>query len=637
MSYTIPEILVAFHPQSCSDEPPQQKNTDHSLESTALSSTSTHFTYPPYLNFTLYSEIYSEQNNYQQTKNNSLKNLNSTLGRSYRDTEESDLNQLDLRLPLTWSSKDKSRNLEISGKGKAVYYTGPGKKDSHAGSIRASFPISIQCGIYYFEVDIISRGEDGYIGIGFSGAHTQLDRLPGWDKGSWGYHGDDGNAFSGSGTGVFFGPRFTSGDKIGCGINFASNSIFYTKNGTFLGTAFNDVDTSLPLYPCVGLRTQGEHIATNFGESPFEFDISHYILEQKSKGWKELSNHSLETQKGTPETTPDETIHKAQQEKRKEKQLLDRLILSYLINRGHMKTTKALMKEIVLNEENVSDIDSMDNDSKRIAEQFAPNIKDMEQRHTVVAAFLTGNVDLAIDLAQQMFQGLLMPEDPDCILFDLKCYKFINMMEKYSQNVKAIKHEGLDKDMEQLERIISPLAISSEDALTSVENQHPLGTLRIPAKRTNNGSTLDHCVNHNKILEKEISSNDTSDITQVMMENIMSYGKELQNEYGGTCSSSAKAKARMVEIFSLLAYSDPFSSPMAHLMTPDNRRGIAEKLNNAILAYQKHPTLSPIERVYQQAIVTNKELAYHGNGKAILLNVSEHCTSTSSIVSVSED
>lgn len=36
-----------------------------------------------------------------------------------------------------------------------------------------------QCGIYYFEVQIISKGIDGHIAIGFCRKINSLDRLPG--------------------------------------------------------------------------------------------------------------------------------------------------------------------------------------------------------------------------------------------------------------------------------------------------------------------------------------------------------------------------------------------------------------------------------------------------------------------------
>lgn len=73
------------------------------------------------------------------------------------------------------------------------------------------------------------------IGIGFSSKNVALSRTPGWEVESWGYHGDDGNCFASQNTGKNYGPPFTTGDVIGCGVNFRTGCAFFTKNGTFLG------------------------------------------------------------------------------------------------------------------------------------------------------------------------------------------------------------------------------------------------------------------------------------------------------------------------------------------------------------------------------------------------------------------
>jgi len=57
----------------------------------------------------------------------------------------------------------------------------------------------------------------------------------GWDKCSYGYHGDDGNSFCSSGPAQPYGPTFTTGDVIGCCLNLVDNTCFYTKNGVNLG------------------------------------------------------------------------------------------------------------------------------------------------------------------------------------------------------------------------------------------------------------------------------------------------------------------------------------------------------------------------------------------------------------------
>jgi hypothetical protein len=106
-------------------------------------------------------------------------------------------------------------------------------------------------------------------------------RLPGWDKHSYGYHGDDGHSFCSSGTGQAYGPTFTTDDVIGCGINLVDGSCFYTKNGHHLGVAFTDLPANL--YPTVGLQTPGEIVDANFGQEPFKFDIEGEMMEHRTK------------------------------------------------------------------------------------------------------------------------------------------------------------------------------------------------------------------------------------------------------------------------------------------------------------------------------------------------------------------
>ena len=107
-----------------------------------------------------------------------------------------------------------------------------------------------------------------------------MNRLPGWETGAWGYHGDDGHTFCGSGIGRVYGPTFTAGDHIGCCLNFREGIAFYTKNGVQLATAFRNLrpdEEVRRLYPTVGLRSPGEHVRVNFGTEPFMFDIEEYV------------------------------------------------------------------------------------------------------------------------------------------------------------------------------------------------------------------------------------------------------------------------------------------------------------------------------------------------------------------------
>lgn len=115
--------------------------------------------------------------------------------------------------------------------------------------------------------------------------------MPGWIEHSWGYHGDDGKVFHSKGSGEAYADCFTTGDIIGCGVDFKRSAAFFTKNGVSLGNepnlhrsfklvrllltnggtgdAFRGVHGQL--YPQIGLRSQGARVKVNFGKSPFIF------------------------------------------------------------------------------------------------------------------------------------------------------------------------------------------------------------------------------------------------------------------------------------------------------------------------------------------------------------------------------
>ncbi|CAI2177082.1 2127_t:CDS:2, partial [Funneliformis geosporum] len=140
--------------------------------------------------------------------------------------------------------------------------------DENCAAIRANFPIPEQCGLFYFEVDIIDKGENGEIGIGFCTKSASLNKMPGWEDSSWGYHGDDGNTYLNN-DGKSYGPKFMTGDTIGCSLNIRNNTVFYTRNGVNLGIAFRDLKNAL--YPCVGILSPGGTVGANFGYRKFKY------------------------------------------------------------------------------------------------------------------------------------------------------------------------------------------------------------------------------------------------------------------------------------------------------------------------------------------------------------------------------
>jgi len=66
-------------------------------------------------------------------------------------------------LPSRFNERDRCAMLELANDGMDAKFAGPAKgTESDAASVRADYPIPTSCGIYYFEVTIISRGSQGY-------------------------------------------------------------------------------------------------------------------------------------------------------------------------------------------------------------------------------------------------------------------------------------------------------------------------------------------------------------------------------------------------------------------------------------------------------------------------------------------
>ncbi len=133
--------------------------------------------------------------------------------------------------------------------------------------------------------------------LGFCDEKRQDDRLPGWERGSWGYHGDDGRLFVESSTGseptADFGDagKFHSRDVVGCGLDMKTGEGFCTRNGKrldmgtlsvkaldsshadlFSGNAFETTKFQRgKIYPCIDFDVSeggvGLHLQVNLGSS----------------------------------------------------------------------------------------------------------------------------------------------------------------------------------------------------------------------------------------------------------------------------------------------------------------------------------------------------------------------------------
>lgn len=245
----------------------------------------------------------------------------------------------DIRMPRRWDAGQASSYLEISPNGLSVAFKRNRMQDVNpedkevSGIVRANTHIPSSVGSYYFEIRILHlSGHDGCnVGVGLSKLQGELNRMPGWDAQCFGYHGDDGNFFSASGTGKGYGPKFSMGDTVGCGIDINLNMVWFTKNGLHLGVAPHECKPGEleNLYPTVGLRTPGERLYVNFGQCPFEFDFD---------GYRDILNNRKIRMLETVKMPANIGSH------------MDRMVASFLGYTGALNTLKAFEKVAKLKE-----------------------------------------------------------------------------------------------------------------------------------------------------------------------------------------------------------------------------------------------------------------------------------------------
>jgi hypothetical protein len=65
--------------------------------------------------------------------------------------------------PTRWNDSDKFAQLDLEDNGRQAKFSGSQKTHDEAAAVRADFPMPRQCGVYYYEVTVISKGKDGYV------------------------------------------------------------------------------------------------------------------------------------------------------------------------------------------------------------------------------------------------------------------------------------------------------------------------------------------------------------------------------------------------------------------------------------------------------------------------------------------
>ncbi|CAG8954835.1 hypothetical protein HYFRA_00008520 [Hymenoscyphus fraxineus] len=571
-------------------------------------------------------------------------------------------------LPSKWNSQDKHSSLEVMSDGQEVKLTGSKterERDLEAFAIRADHSMPSQCGIYYYEVTIVSRKrEESTIAVGFSSKTVTLSRIPGWEADSWAYHGDDGNSYGCQANGKHYGPPFTAGDVIGCGVNFRTGSAFFTKNGDHLGTAFREVNKDKDgkerkLFPTVGMKKSGEHIRANFGQSPFVFDIDGMMSVSRDfvfSGYLPLGTTlSLPCPNNTPVYGEEPTDF--------EFRLLRQLIASWdgplevlraIITKQGVPVSPAqaiaLAKEHLFARRRLEKTHIQHEIERTSTERLAPPLNETDLIQSLVLQFLThdGYVETARAFAEEVHsekQALTL--DPNAVL------PGVNVKEdEDAGHRQRIRTAVLDGDVERALKYTNafyPRVLKDNENVyfrlrcrrfiemirQGAELQHSNKSHVSKKSNGHNGDWYDDILNHDMDLdeqhpgpsnnwdrmETEESPRTNIDYDKLVQETL-EYGQGLQAEFKD--DPRREVSKALEDAFALMAYSDPLNAKeVAHQLDPNGRVAVAEELNAAILLSLGKSSSSALEQLYQQTSVLLEELR-EGGGPGAFVNIDDY-------------
>ncbi|KAI5287778.1 Ran-binding protein 9 [Ascosphaera acerosa] len=556
-------------------------------------------------------------------------------------------------------------------------------------AVRSDHPIPNLVALYYFEIEILRKTKEAMVALGLSAASASSTRLPGYDGETWAYHGDDGRLYSGrqasAGADRSYGPRFGEGDVIGCGYDWKLQKMFFTKNGEFLGHAPDKIviDGTRELFPTVGVRKKPQiRLRANFGQYPFRYGIDGYAAVTT---FQRLTDEALDIVENLPvpadiegtcrslvlqylshegfvATTAafrkdvedeiaarDGTAPPAEPSGPLNSETRIRAAIRDAILNGRIDSAVQLLRMYYPHA-----IDA-DLEFKIRCQKFVELIRRARtdttahaqqhtQSHEVDRGGVMGDGDgLAVDGAgtrargrQQSLKGKEVEVDTDNaddnVIGDGTFYYSLpsDSQETNGGSTTMNGTDDVDQDDDTARAVSRPDSRMDVDqdreAVVSMDIDDEPDISHVPAFLT--GTAGAHAQ------ATAGPSSDTAPLTIVKtvaasrytFSDAMTYGSNLDKLYLDTTSDEGKGRrAKLDEIFSLLAYPDPRDSPSGYLLDEGLVAALAEQVSAACLRTNGGKEFAALDRLWQQSEVMLHDARKVG-GLGSILNLREDCT-----------
>ncbi|KAF9454940.1 SPRY-domain-containing protein [Macrolepiota fuliginosa MF-IS2] len=530
--------------------------------------------------------------------------------------------QVTYPLPTRWSDQARSSTLSVSHDGRDLVHHGTGSNSDKelAANARANHFVPAACGIYYFEVEVRCKEQKSLISIGFCSRTVRFSRLPGWDPNSWGYYGDDGSAYEGGRPGASYAQAFGSGDIIGCGIDFTTHKMFYTKNQIFLGYVFDDVGKDGDIYPVAGLRHPGDYVRVNFGHDPFMFDIEDHVQQRRNATWASIMKSPLDStllrrryHKNAIKSLITNTEPPTALTEDESKTVLNQLVLSYLVHHGYAKTARAFHKQQKGAKGQEGDID-MDGMSEK--DELDGFEGDIERRTGIVNSIINGDIDIALEDSREYYPTMLEADD-GLVLFKLRCRKLVELILKTNEIKRRISN---GKEREE-----SPVGVSGPSNCRDMLDDDGMN-MDVDDDALSFGSPMHAPSLHRTRSGSSVSPSGSrfgskSPLATVDFETALTraieYGQSFNNDY--KLEKRPELRQMFEQASSVIAWDNPFEAggDTAEVAGQQARITLANEVNEAILKSQGRPVRPTLEMVYRQTVTCMTQLGVSGVGSAV--------------------